>query len=62
MGQLGYAVYGIVVCAGLDWVVRDWQRQIERGEASVYCEADDRIYNCSVYGNGKTELPNPLLI
>ena len=62
MGQIGDAVYGVVVRAGLGWVVRDWQRRVERGEASVDCETEDRIYDGSVDGDGETQLSNPLLV
>ena len=54
MGKIGDAVYGVVVRAGLGWVVRDRQRRVERGEASVDCETEDRIYDGSVYGDGET--------
>ena len=54
MGQIGDAVYGVVVCAGMGWVVRGWQRRVKRGEASVDCETEDRIYDGSMYGNGET--------
>ena len=54
MGKIGDAVYGVVVRAGLGWVVRDRQRRVKRGEASVDCETEDRIYDGSVDGDGET--------